>query len=234
MKKIIVIFIILLFYLPQFSPAKDKNNLGTTPPFDSTRLTSYTTSELINYLTLKSINWYFKNRGEVIEFVIEKELIRRKDISKMINAFKNPKDSFQKEEMVNVLYQFDDPIISETFKKFINSNELSKTMYYCLNYLAKKGDMAALKILNKNYFGYPVSSLQWSYTVKLFGKYQYKPATDNLIWSLNAASLNLVDAAFKSLYMLYPDAPHDYDSLEDAQKGFKEYIIQLKEKTVNK
>jgi len=228
MKTIITIFMTFIIYLPQFSLAEDKINLGTMPPFYSTQLSNYTTNDLINYLTIESVNWHFQNKGgQEIEFKIVDELIRRKDIAKLINAFENPKDNFQKEKMMDALYQIDDQVILSTFKKYISPNDTTRTMYYCLNYLAKYGDMEALKILNNNYFQYPVPSWQWSYTVRLFGKFLYIPATENLISSLDAASLHLVDAAIESLQMLYPDASRDFESPEEAKNRFKEYINQL-------
>jgi hypothetical protein len=49
-------------------------------------------------------------------------------------------------------------------------------MHACLNYLAKRGDKEALRILNDNYFKYG-SSLEWAETVECFGKYTSKGQT---------------------------------------------------------
>ena len=207
--------------------AQDKINSAVKVPFDSSQIKSYSANELINYLTIESLNWHFKHRNEQeINLEIVPELIRRKDTPELLRAFEHPKDDYQKEEVMNILYQIDDSTIFKTMKKYANPTLKTTTMYYCLNYLAKRGDIEALSILNDNYFSFPVSSLQLSYTAELFGRFKYKPATNNLIISLGAMVINLAEAALESLQEMYPDAPRDFESFEEAQKYFKEYLNQ--------
>ena len=86
MKKFIIISVIILFNFPSFSFAQVKSDSKSITPFDSNRLSKYSTNELINYLTLESINWHWENRDhDVIDQEIVDELVRRKDILKMIN-----------------------------------------------------------------------------------------------------------------------------------------------------
>ncbi len=224
--RIKILIILILISSPISLYSKEKIEFER---YENIKAATYKTGELINYLSKSSIDEHFEKVAEwyyIAPEVVTELQKRQKDVHLLLEAFSNPTDDTQLKHIVDVLYPMDDKRINAAFKKYINSNELSETMYYCLNYLAKQGDMEALKILNKNYFKYPVSSWQWSYTVELFGKYHYIQATENLLTSLDAASLNVVDAAFKSLFLLYPDAPRKFDTPEEAVKVLKKYIAQ--------
>jgi len=185
------------------------------------KIKKYSTKELLQYLSLKSINWQYERYQNDIRFIIRDELVRRKQIAPLIKAFENPLDEDQQLIVAQALFYTDDNRIAPTFKKHISS-EINDTMYFCLNYLAKRGDKEALKILNDNYFQYGVSSFQWADTVQWFGKYKYRPAIPNLIDSLNAASLNLVDAAQESLEQIF-DGPHPkFKTIEEMKNYFEE------------
>jgi len=73
------------------------------------------------------------------------------------------------------LYEIEDARTAAAFRARL-SDDVSEEACYIANYLAKGGDADALAILNRNYRCYPVSSLQWSHTVRLFGKHRYRPA----------------------------------------------------------
>ena len=119
-----------------------------------------------------------------------------------------------------MLYQIHDPAVVAAFKRRLAESEREED-YYVANYLGELGDVKALEILNRHYFRYPVSSLKWSFTASLFGKFNYRPAIPNLIDSLNAASLNLAGAALESLQALYPGAPTHFKTLAEAQEYFE-------------
>jgi len=79
--------------------------------------------------------------------------------------------------------------------------------YYPLQYLAKLCDTQALKELNRveNYQNsYPVSCMQWQYTLATFGKCGYKPAVPLLAANLDDACVNNITAAEGSLRKLMP------------------------------
>jgi hypothetical protein len=91
--------------------------------------------------------------------------------------------------------------------------------YWVVNYLAKKGDPAALKELDTGKYYY--NCLQYAPSVELFGKWKYRPAIPYLVdTALNAACLNIVDAAEHSLQALYPDAPRDFKELSEMQRYY--------------
>jgi len=144
----------------------------------------------------------------------------RKAVVELLEKFESPVDNCQHRHVAEALYAIEDPRILASFRKHL-SNRLTWEDYLCLNYVAKTGDKDAMKILNDNYFKYPTSSLQWSYTVRLFGKFHYEPAIPNLIESLGAASLNLVDAAIDSLEQLCPGPHPEFSSIDEARKYFQ-------------
>ena len=86
--------------------------------------------------------------------------------------------------------------------------------------MAEKGDINALKILNENYYLYPVSSAEFAEAVKWFGVYKYKPSIRNLIDSLDAASLNLSGAAYGSLIKIFDGAHPEKQGIEKAINFF--------------
>ncbi|EEF58036.1 hypothetical protein [Pedosphaera parvula] len=147
-------------------------------------------------------------------------LLERRQTEFLINAYQQSSDARVRSYLVSrVLYYIEEPAVLAVFRAQLSEEE-DEESYYVANYVAKTGDTKALKILNCHYYLYPVSSVQWSDTVELFGKFGYRPAIPNLIESLDAASFNLVDAAEESLEKLYPDSPRKFESLEAARDYF--------------
>jgi hypothetical protein len=105
--------------------------------------------------------------------------------------------------------------------------------YFPLQYLAQRCDRDALRELNRpaNFAGsYPVACMQWQYTLSAFGKCGYKAAVAHLAISLEAACLNSVDAAQRSLRRLLPQSTCWKQG--DAKDGFQReadcYIAESK------
>jgi hypothetical protein len=79
--------------------------------------------------------------------------------------------------------------------------------YFPLQYLAQRCDPDAMRELNRpdNFAGsYPIACMQWQYTLSAFGKCGYKDAIAHLAMSLDAACVNNIDAAQRSLRQLMP------------------------------
>jgi hypothetical protein len=147
-------------------------------------------------------------------------LIERREAALLLKALDQAKESTTRIRLISLgLYQIQDDRITKVFRSRLKERE-DEESYYLANYLAKLGDNKALDILNRHYGHYPVSSWQWATTVGLFGIHHYEPALQNLIKSLDAASLNVVEAAFGSLRAFFPEAPPKFDSIEDAKKYF--------------
>jgi hypothetical protein len=118
------------------------------------------------------------------------------------------------------LWNLNDPRIERDFVKRL-SPKTTEEAYYIAQYLAKRGNRNALEILNENNFKYPISSWQWSYTLREFGRQRFTPAIPTLIEDLDAASLNVVDEAFKALLVFYPDSPPTFASTKEMKSYFE-------------
>jgi hypothetical protein len=150
-----------------------------------------------------------------------RQLLLRREVDLLVTAFTTSKDSFVRYYLAAmVLFQIDDQRIEKAFEVSLDEGG-DLDSYFAAQYVAERGNLKALEILNRHYFQYGISSWQWSYSIALFGKYGFRKAIPNLVDSLDAASLNVVDAAFDSLQALYPDSPRQFNSLGAAQKYYK-------------
>ena len=92
--------------------------------------------------------------------------------------------------------------------------------YWAVNYLAKKCHPAGLKLLTTGRYR-RLGSLQYQTSVELFGKCLYRPAIPYLVdTAVYDWSFNISIAADHSLHALYPDAPKNFDRLEQMQHYF--------------
>lgn len=151
-------------------------------------------------------------------------LLERREVPFLLRTFQHAPGGPVRLALVSqVLYQIDDAAILHAFRERLSEAE-DEESYYLANYVAKHGDVSALELLNRHFFRYPVSSLQWSYTVALFGQFRYQPAAPNLVASLDAASLNLAGEALEALLALYPDAPRRFDTRAAAREYFQSRV----------
>lgn len=191
-------------------------------PLESARLSTYSTEELLAYLTLEYVNWHYTNVDkEEVDWTIVAELMKRpEDVPILVEAFAKPVDSLQQERVADVLRGFDEPAVLAAFERHPTDGH-DRVTWYCLQYRAERGDMMALGILNDNYFDYPVASHEWAETAALFGDFGYEPAIPNLIKSLDAASLNLAGAARVSLEKLFPGPRPRFEGPGPAKRYFE-------------
>lgn len=145
----------------------------------------------------------------------------------LLTAFEMAKSGGEKLGIIYALYRIDDAKVESFFKQLmVEKYDDGEELYYPLNYLAKRCNPDALRILSGDgrggYGGYP-GCMQWGTTVELFGKCKYKPAIPYLIDSVTAACLNIGYAAINDLRTMYPDSP-DFKgySLEKIQQYFQQ------------
>lgn len=189
--------------------------------FDAKHLTSYTVSDLIGFLAGNA------SVSEDNQEIIEEELIRRAPIVELIEAFRKTRDATQRANLLSIMYQLDDDAVANALKK-CTTEDVTAEAYYCLNYLAKRGERQALLTLNRHFGQYPVPSTQWATTIKLFGHFKIREATWNLLELVDSASLNLADAAIDSLKEMYPGAPSNFKNYEDAKEKLTLYLKREK------
>ena len=196
----------------------------TSQPSDEARIHTEQSSELVAWLNPKLLPEDLKDRDPFFFQAVCDELVARREVSFLLASLDTSTNENVRDWLVSgVLYYIDDRRIYDNFANRLDDKE-DEESYYIANYLAKRGNTAALATLNRHYFQYPVSSWQWSYTVELLGKYRYMPATTNLVESLNAASLNLSGAACNALQEIFPDSPRHFTGPAEAKNYYTQRL----------
>lgn len=196
----------------------------STESYDAARIHAQKSSELLLWLNPSRAPNHFTGGDPEVEQMVCDELIARHETDFLLESFNSLKDPICRKWLVcDILYSIDDPKIYAAFAARLNEEEDEES--YCIaDYIARRGNTAALAVLNRHYFKYPISSAQWSYTVELFGKYKYSPATSNLIDSIDAASLNLAAASCDALQQIFPDSPKEFKGPSEAQEYYTRRI----------
>lgn len=214
------LLIIFLFLTACFCHQGDET-IERIGSFEIKKIATYKTADLISFLGSSS------DISEEDQNAIVSELIKRRPVKEALSVFANSTDENLRLNICKVLSSLDDPLIEEAFRQS-NLVEVSEEAFYCLIYLARKGDKTALFILNKHYGSYPVSTQQWIKAVRLFGQWGYKEATENLLSNVDSMNLNLADAAIESLLKMYPEAPSKFNGYEDAKNKLEQYLHHMK------
>jgi len=197
----------------------------TSQPSDTARIHAQKSSELIAWLNPEWVPDNLKDRDVSFFQAVCDELVTRHEVDFLLASLDtSTNDYFQEWLLSGVLCQINDRKIYDNFASRLDDKE-DEESYYIADYLARRGNTGALATLNRHYYRYPVSSWQWSYTVELLGKYRYKPATTNLVKSLDAASLNVSAAACNGLQDIFPDSPRHFSGPTEAKNY---YLKRLK------
>lgn len=212
-------FITFLFLSACFCHQRN-NNFRRADSFDIKKIAVYQTEDLISLLGSSG------GISEEDQDAIIGELINRRPVKEALMVVTNSTDAHLRLNLYRVLSSLDDPLIVEAFRKS-NITEVNEESFYCLVYLARKGDKTALSTLNKNYGKYPVSTQQWIEVVKLFGQWNYKEATQHLLSTVDSMNLNLADASIESLLKIYPKAPSTFNGYEDAKNQLEKYLHEI-------
>ena len=137
--------------------------------------------------------------------------IRKKFGIRRIIAIYPKQTSAVRAVLVLALYHDHGPAVAALMRRSAGEVKPGLTaednQYFALEYLVKLCDPWALAQMNRAAnFGhyYPVSCMQWRYTLAQFGKCGYKPAEAHLAMSLDAACVNNIVAAEQSLRQLLP------------------------------
>jgi hypothetical protein len=153
---------------------------------------------------------------------IEDELIRRHPVAGIVHIFDITSDRIQQAWMLDILARLRGDKTDAALRPFVTEG-LDDANYLALKYFAEKCDAPALTMLNRNYFKYGASSMEWASIVREFGKCRYKPASENLVRSIGAMNIDLGYAALQSLEMMYPDAHIAHDS--NVAQAWQSYLV---------
>lgn len=135
----------------------------------------------------------------------KKELVRRAPIAELAHA---AVEGFAAEEFwaVKILEEIDRPDAKKELRRLADLSP-SFGSYGAQMHFARQCENWALSLLNENWGNYGIPSSVWAEAIEQFGQCRYEAATENLVASINSASLNVVDAACESLKLIYPRGP---------------------------
>jgi hypothetical protein len=223
--------------------------------YDPARLTTYSTTELIDLLSGASIEKNASGQGiysvlppdrrqvdspsethpnEFVEMKIdphatdytlsvEQEIAKRRPYKELAYVFAQTTDEVQQAWMADVLAEMRGPEADAVLRPYV-SKAKDETAYLALKYFAGACDTEALGILNRNYFKYSTSSLEWASIVRSFGVCKYTPAVPNLVGSVTAMVINLGYASHLSLLAIYPDAKIEFGDPFETQNAWRKYL----------
>jgi hypothetical protein len=191
--------------------------------YEATRLQSYTSLELTDLLSSESFDANPGWQGYIRP--VEGELVIRHPYDTLMEVFRGSHDFIQLSWIYDVLRELRGPRADSSLRPFLSSANDDEATYYALKYFAEACDTTALIILNRHYFQYGTSSLEWASTVRFFGKCRLASAVPNLIESLNAASGNLSAAAESALLQMFPGGRTNFVSPHQEMEWWKKYVV---------
>jgi hypothetical protein len=155
------------------------------------------------------------------------ELGRRKHPDLLIAAYAGA-DELQRQYIAEALWHIHDPRV-ESFMRTIAFENLplgqdSEEVFFPLDYLAQRCNEHALARLSRRVNfdkSFPVGCMLWAPTVEAFGRCNYNAAAPSLVVALNAACVNIIDAAEKGLQRFFPGACEHEKSIEDEARCYK-------------
>jgi hypothetical protein len=96
-----------------------------------------------------------------------------------------------------------------------------------LDYLARHCDQRALARLDRRVNfdkSFPMGCIYFAPTVAAFARCNYRDAAPNLVLALNAACLNITDAAEEGLRKFFPHACKQGHSIEEQEHCYTELL----------
>ncbi len=154
---------------------------------------------------------------------VVRELVRRHGSDQLMTAYVRTDDRAQRAWIAHVIGRMDDPASAAKLRAFVNA-KLDDRNYFAVWIFGAKCDRNALAILNRNYGGYRISSMERASLAKIFGNCGYAPAARNLTQTLDATVRNLGLASQAALNRLYPDAHIGFSDPTEARQAWQKYI----------
>jgi hypothetical protein len=152
---------------------------------------------------------------------ISDELARRGNPHELLLRYWNEPKWTIRNGIEHVAYHFHSSEVESFMRRVLSERpEDGEALYWPVNYLAKIGDLAALKELSTGRYR-SQGCMQYQTSVALFGKWRYRPAIPYLVEiAMYDFCGNIIDAAEESLHAMYRDSPKHFDKLEDMQRYF--------------
>ena len=159
--------------------------------------------------------------GQASGWPISDELASRGHVHELLVRYWNEPKWTIRSGIEDLAYHFDTPEVTDFMRRIVTQRIYDgEDRYWPVNYLAKKCDATALKELSSGRYRNQ-GSMQYQYSIALFGKCRYRPAIPYLVdTAVYDFSLNIVDAAEEDLQVLYPNSPKEFQSMGSMQKYY--------------
>ena len=140
----------------------------------------------------------------------KREILRRKPVQELLTAVLEADVTDGKGlQAMHLLEQIKGPEVEPGLRHIAENFDANPGNYLALLHFADMCQTWSLQVLNNHWLEWSIPSFVWAEAVEDFGRCDYRPATNHLISSLDAASGNLVDAADDSLRRMYPNGPKE-------------------------
>jgi hypothetical protein len=156
--------------------------------------------------------------------LVEKELVRRNAHQDLVDFFARTSDEIQQKWIMDTLSQMRGTVSDSFFRGYIHGSNDDQATYLALKYFALACDQEALGILNRHYFKYQTSSMEWATIVRSFGECKYTAAVPHLVETVSAMMLDLGYAAHLSLRAIYPEAKIEFDDPSKTREAWGKYV----------
>ena len=159
-----------------------------------------------------------------VDLVID-ELGRRAPVSELLRALDNGLISDGSASVAaSALERIDSPEVEEGFLRLAQGGRNGPN-YFALMHFAHRCQPWALAELSEHGNRFSVPSYVYVDAIDAIGQCRFVPATGMLVLSLNAASLNIVDAAMRSLEAMYRGGPRGVRGSEGV-KAWHDWLVE--------
>ncbi len=218
MKLIFVVsFALLAFVLPSSAQAA---------PDGPEKLTD---QQLVECLRDKPTNCPIPDQERDLDWIAG-TLGQRKRPDLLISTYRNA-DQYQRYYLVRALWMINRPKVTEFMRSIAFENlpegQDNGDVFFPLDYLARHCDQRALARLNRRVNfdkSFPMGCIYFAPTVAAFGRCNYRAAAPDLVLALNAACVNIIDAAEEGLHKFFPHACKQAHSIEEQQGCYAKLI----------
>jgi hypothetical protein len=225
MKSLVTIFLTVLV-LASCCPAQ-----SDPPPYEEVhaKIRHLSDQQLINCLSEKHASCpledSYRDSG-----LISAELGDRKHSDELIAAYESG-DQLQRYYIVQSLWQIHNRKVLAFMRSIAFENlppgQDRDEVFFPLDYLAQHCDQRALARLSRKVNfdkSFPVGCILWAPTVEAFARCNYRPSSPSLVLALNAACLNITDAAMKGLSKFFPNACEQASSIDELEHCYTKLL----------
>jgi|SRR5580704_5140263 hypothetical protein len=200
-----------------------------TIPNHDDALKHMTDQQLVECLRDKPSNCPIPDQDRVLDWIAG-TLGQRKHPDLLISAYSSA-DQRQRYYLVRALSMINKPKVTEFMRSIAFENlpegQDNDDVFFPLDYLARHCDQRALARLNRRVNfdkSFPMGCIYFAPTVESFAHCNYRAAAPNLVLALNAACVNIIDAAEDGLHKFFPHACKQAHSIDEQQSCYTKLL----------